>query len=86
MHPRNSYVRNVGIIRITTINSESPSPVYTTKMTKKFDAVTVFIDEDKHIAIAQIRCHPVVHNAAQHMKALTHVGWLCEQPVPHAVI
>ena len=55
-------------------------------LAKKLDAVTVFIDEDEHISVAQICRHLVVHNAAQHMKALTHVGRLCEQPVPHAVI
>ena len=53
---------------------------------KKLDAVPVLVDEDVHIAIPQVKGHPVVHDSREHMEALSHVGRLREQPVPHAVV
>lgn len=53
---------------------------------EQLDPVTVLVDEDEHVPVPQVEGHPVVHDSREHVEALSHVGRLREQPVPHAVV
>ena len=53
---------------------------------KKLDAVPVLVDEDVHIPIAGIAVQDVGHYAAERMIALSHVGRLIVQQIPHTVV
>lgn len=53
---------------------------------KKLDAVPVLVDEDIHIAVAGVAIEDVGHYAAERMVALSHVGRLIVQQIPHTVV
>ena len=53
---------------------------------KELDAVTVSVDEDVHVAVAGIAAEDVGHYAAERMMALSHVGGLVVQQIPHTVV
>lgn len=55
-------------------------------LAEQLDPVPVLVDEDEHVAIPQVKRHLVVHDSREHVEALSHVGRLREQPVPHAVV
>lgn len=53
---------------------------------KKLDAVPVLVDEDVYISVAGIAVQDVGHYAAERMIALSHVGRLIVQQIPHTVV
>ena len=53
---------------------------------KELDAVTAPVDEDVDVAVAGVAAEDVGHYAAERMIALSHVGRLVVQQIPHTVV
>lgn len=49
---------------------------------KHFEAVALFVDENKQIAAHGILIHLAGNNPTQPVKAFAHVGWLAIEKVP----